>query len=160
MTVEDGKVVSISYTLQDDAGEVLDSSEGKDDLDYLHGHQNIVAGLEEALEGKSIGDSVKVSVPPEKGYGIREDDALMEVPRDNMPDEELELGTQFSAQDKDGNQKIVTLVEIEEETVKLDANHPLAGETLHFDATVNAIRDALQVELDHGHVHDPSHHHH
>ena len=160
MTVEEGKVVSIAYTLKDDGGEVLDSSDGKDDLDYLHGHQNIVAGLEEALVGKSIGDSVKASVPPEKGYGIREDDALMEVPRDNMPEDELELGTQFSAQDKDGNQKIVTLVEVGEETVKLDANHPLAGETLHFDVTVNAIRDALQVELDHGHVHDPNHHHH
>ena len=159
MTVQNDKVISIAYTLKDDSGEVLDSSDGREDLDYLHGHQNIVQGLESALDGKSIGDSISVTVPPENGYGERNDDATMEVPRGQMPDEELELGMQFAAQDKDGNQQIVTLVEIGDEKVKLDANHPLAGQTLHFDVTVNDIRDAQQIELDHGHVHDPNHHH-
>ena len=160
MDIANDKVVSISYTLKDDAGTVLDSSDGREDLDYLHGHSNIVEGLEEALEGKSIGDSVSVSVPPEKGYGTRDDEAIFQVPKENMPDEELELGMQFAAQDKDGNNRILTLVEIGDEKVTLDANHPLAGETLHFDVTVNNIRDAQQVEIDHGHVHDPDHHHH
>ena len=160
MTVGKDAVVSISYTLKDDSGEILDSSEGQDDLAYLHGHDNIVAGLEEALEGKSVGDSVTTSVSPEKGYGIRNDELVFQMSRDKLPDEEIELGTQFTAQDKEGNQQAVTVVEITDENVTLDGNHPLADQTLHFDVTVNNIREAEAVELDHGHVHDPDHHHH
>ena len=160
MTVGKDAVVSIAYTLKDDTGEVLDSSEGKEDMAYLHGHENIVSGLEEALEGKSVGDSVSASVAPEKGYGVRNDDFVFKMPRDKLPDEEIELGMQFAAQDKDGNQQVLTVVEMGEEDVTLDGNHPLAGQTLHFDVTVNDIREALEVELDHGHVHQPGHHHH
>ncbi len=159
MTIGKDAVVSIAYTLKDNSGQVLDSSEGRDDLAYLHGHQNIVEGLEEALEGKSVGESVSVVVEPDKGYGVRNDSLVFKVGRDRMPDEELELGMQFAAQDKDGNQQVVTLVEVDEEQVTLDANHPLAGQSLHFDVTVNDIREALAVEIDHGHVHDPNHHH-
>jgi FKBP-type peptidyl-prolyl cis-trans isomerase SlyD len=160
MNVEKDAVVSISYTLKDSDGAVLDSSEGREDLAYLHGHQNIVEGLEEALEGKAVGDSVSVVVEPEKGYGVRNDALVFNVARERMPDEELELGMQFAAQDKDGNQQIVTLVEVGDEQVTLDANHPLAGQTLHFNVTVNDVREASEVEIDHGHVHDPDHHHH
>ena len=160
MTVGKDAVVSISYTLKDDSGEILDSSEGQDDLAYLHGHDNIVAGLEEALEGKSVADSVTTSVSPEKGYGIRNDGLVFQMPRDKLPGEEIELGTQFTAQDKDGNQQVVTVAEITDENVTLDGNHPLADQTLHFDVTVNNIREAEAVELDHGHVHAPDHHHH
>jgi FKBP-type peptidyl-prolyl cis-trans isomerase SlyD len=159
MTVGKDAVVSIAYTLKNDTGNVLDSSKGRDDLAYLHGHQNIVEGLEEALEGKAVGDSVSVVVEPEKGYGIRNDELVFQVDRSRMPEEELELGMQFAAQDKDGNQQVVTLVEIGDEQVTLDANHPLAGQSLHFDVTVNDIREATDVEIDHGHVHDPNHHH-
>lgn len=160
MTVGKDAVVSIAYILKDDAGEILDSSEGRDDLAYLHGHDNIVTGLEEALEGKSVGDSVTASVPPEKGYGIRDDELVFHVSRDKLPDEEIELDMQLAAQDKEGNQQIVTVVEMTDESVTLDGNHPLADQTLHFDVTVNNIREAIPVELDHGHVHDPGHHHH
>jgi len=160
MTVGKDAVVYISYSLKDDYGEILDSSEGQDDLTYLHGHDNIVAGLEEALDGKSVGDSVITSVSPEKGYGIRNDGLVFQMSRDKLPGEEIELGTQFTAQDKDGNQQAVTVVEITDENVTLDGNHPLADQTLHFDVTVNDIREAEAVELDHGHVHDPDHHHH
>jgi FKBP-type peptidyl-prolyl cis-trans isomerase SlyD len=160
MTVGKNAVVSIAYTLKNDSGEVLDTSEGQDDLAYLHGHDNIVAGLEEALEGKSIGDSVTASVSPEKGYGVRDDDLVFQISRDKLPDEEIELGMQFAAQGKDGSQQIVTVVDLAEDSVTLDGNHPLASQTLHFDVTINSIREALEIELDHGHVHEPGHHHH
>ena len=85
---------------------------------------------------------------------------MFQVSRDRLPDEEIELDMQLAAQDKDGNQQIVTVVELTDENVTLDGNHPLAGRILHFDVTINDIREAIPVELDHGHVHDPEHHHH
>ncbi|MFW6312870.1 MAG: FKBP-type peptidyl-prolyl cis-trans isomerase [Spirochaetota bacterium] len=159
MVVEQDRVVSIAYTLKDDEGQVLDSSQDNGDFAYLHGHQNIVEGLEEALEGKQAGDKVEAVVEPEKGYGTRHDQLVFTVPRSNMPDGELEVGMQFAAQDKEGNQQVVTLVDVGDEEVKLDANHPLAGQTLHFDVTVNDVRDASGEEVEHGHVHDPNHSH-
>lgn len=159
MTVGKNAVVSIAYTLKNDSGEVLDSSDGREDLNYLHGHDNIVSGLEEALEGKSIGDSISASVAPDKGYGVRNDDLVFQVPRDRLPDTDVELGMQFAAQDSEGNEQVVTVIGLDEETVTLDGNHPLAGETLHFNVTVNGVREATATELDHGHVHDPNHHH-
>ena len=159
MEVAQDRVVTIAYTLKDDEGNVLDSSENHGDLAYIHGHQNIVEGLEDALEGKDIGDTVTTTVEPEKGYGDRHDQLMFTVPRSNMPDGDLEVGMQFAAQDKEGNQQVVTLVDIGDEEVKLDANHPLAGQTLHFDVTVNDVREASDEEVEHGHVHDGSHDH-
>ncbi|MFW5776553.1 MAG: FKBP-type peptidyl-prolyl cis-trans isomerase [Spirochaetota bacterium] len=159
MQVAQDRVVTIAYTLKDDEGNVLDSSENHGDLAYVHGHQNIVEGLEDALEGKDIGDTVTTTVEPEKGYGDRHDQLVFTVPRSNMPDGDLEVGMQFAAQDKEGNQQVVTLVDIGDEEVKLDANHPLAGQTLHFNVTVNDIREASDEEVEHGHVHDGSHDH-
>ncbi|MFW5685992.1 MAG: FKBP-type peptidyl-prolyl cis-trans isomerase [Spirochaetota bacterium] len=155
MEVTKDRVVKIAYTLKDDQGAVLDSSENHGDLEYIHGHQNIVEGLEEALEGKDIGDSVETTVVPEKGYGERHDQLVFTVPRSNMPDGDLEPGMQFAAQDKEGNQQVVTLVDVGDEEVKLDANHPLAGQTLHFNVTVNDVREASDEEIEHGHVHTP-----
>ncbi len=157
MNVERDRVVSIAYTLKNDAGQIIDSSEHNGDLSYLHGHDNIVEGLETALEGKSIGESVETTVEPEQGYGVRDESLLFAVERSKMPDEELELGMQFAAQDKSGNQHVMTLVEIGDDMVKLDGNHPLAGERLHFDVQVADVRDAEAVEIEHGHVHDPNH---
>ena len=159
MEVAQDRVVTIAYTLKDDEGNVLDSSENHGDLAYIHGHQNIVEGLEDALEGKDIGDTVTTTVEPEKGYGDRHDQLMFTVPRSNMPDGDLEVGMQFAAQDKEGNQQVVTLVDIGDEEVQLDANHPLAGQTLHFDVTVNDVREASDEEVEHGHVHDGSHDH-
>ena len=157
MEVAQDRVVTIAYTLKDDEGNVLDSSENHGDLAYIHGHQNIVEGLEDALEGKDVGDTVTTTVEPEKGYGDRHDQLMFTVPRSNMPDGDLEVGMQFAAQDKEGNQQVVTLIDIGDEEVKLDANHPLAGQTLHFDVTVNGVREASDEEVEHGHVHDGSH---
>lgn len=156
MQITQDRVVTIAYTLKDDNGQVLDTSEANGDFSYLHGHQNIVEGLEEALDGKEAGDAIEATVPPEKGYGSRHDQLVFTVPRSNMPDGELESGMQFAAQDKEGNQQVVTLVDVGDEEVKLDANHPLAGQTLHFDVTVNDVREASGEEVEHGHVHDPN----
>lgn len=159
MEVAQDRVVKIAYTLKDDEGTVLDSSENHGDLAYVHGHQNIVEGLEDALEGKDVGETVSTTVNPDKGYGDRHDQLVFTVPRSNMPDGDLEVGMQFAAQDKEGNQQVVTLVDIGDEEVQLDANHPLAGQTLHFDVTVNDVREATDEEVEHGHVHDGSEDH-
>lgn len=152
MTIEDNKVAGIHYTLKSDDGDVVDSSEGRDPLEYLHGHGNIVAGLESALAGKSEGDKVSVSVSPEEGYGAKSDDMVVEVEREQLPVEEIEAGMRFSAETSNG-MRMFTVMEVSDDVVKLDGNHPLAGQNLNFDVEVVSIRDAEQVELDHGHVH-------
>ena len=160
MQVTKDKVVTIDYALKDDQGQLLDSSEGTDPLPYLHGANNIVEGLENALEGKSTGDRVEVTVAPSQGYGERNDALRQAVPRENFAQfDDLAVGMQFSVQNQD-EPVVVTVVDMDEETVTLDGNHPLAGVTLHFDVTVRDVRDAQPEELEHGHVHGPGGHQH
>ncbi|MBU42798.1 MAG: peptidylprolyl isomerase [Spirochaetaceae bacterium] len=160
MQIAKDKVASIDYKLTDKSGSVLDSSEGRDPLYYLHGNGNLIAGLEEALEGKGSGDSIQVSVPPEKGYGLRNDALVQNVEKSMFQGvDKIESGMQFQAQTEAGVQ-IFTVVSVEGEQVKIDGNHPLAGETLHFDVTVRDVRDATEEELAHGHVHGPGGHQH
>jgi FKBP-type peptidyl-prolyl cis-trans isomerase SlyD len=148
-----GKVVIIHYTLTDDAGEVLDSSDGSEPLAYLHGEGNIVDGLEEALDGKAVGDAIQVSVPPEKGYGERQDTELQAVPRDAFPDDmDIEPGMQFMVETDEGVAP-VWIDSVEGDQVFLDGNHPLAGVTLHFAAKIVDVRDATADEKAHGHPH-------
>jgi len=159
MQVAKNKVVSIDYTLKDDAGEVIDSSEGFEPLFYLHGFDNIVPGLEKALEGKAAGDQVQVSVSPAEGYGERDDSLQQVVPRQAFQGvDDLEVGMQFRAESDEG-QQIVTVAAIEGDEVTVDGNHPLAGETLNFDVTIVEVRDATAEEIEHGHVHGPGGHH-
>lgn len=154
------KVVTISYTLRDDDGEIIDSSDDGTPLVYLHGATNIVPGLEEELEGAAEGDSVKASIPPEKGYGPRIGEA-QEVPRKLFPGEaELVAGMQVVAHDDEGRQIPFFVTGIGEETVTVDPNHPLAGETLHFDVKIESMRDATEEEVAHGHPHGEGGHHH
>lgn len=161
MNVKDDAVVTISYTLHDDEGELLDSSEETGNIAYLHGHGNIVDGLERALTGKRVGDTVEVTVDPADGYGEYDEELIMEVPRANMPtDVELELGMDFQIENEDREWQVVSVVDMDDESVTLDGNHPLAGETLHFKVKVEEIRAATAEELDHGHVHDEDGHHH
>ena len=149
-------VVSIDYTLRDDDGQVIDTSEGGEPLYYLHGHQNIVPGLEAALTGKAPGDAVSVLVLPEDGYGERDDEQVFTVPRDRMPDElELEVGEILGMETSSGHTIPVTIVALSSESVTLDGNHELAGMNLHFSVTVREIRTATEEELAHGHVHGP-----
>ena len=159
--IEDGKVVRIHYTLRGDDGEVIDSSEGGAPLPYLHGHQNIVVGLEEALAGASAGQHVDAVDPPAKGYGERQGDGPQAVKRSEFPkDMELHVGMPIRAEDGEGNVVMLWISKVEGAWVHLDLNHPMAGQTLHFSVDVVDIRDASDVEIAHGHVHGPGGHHH
>lgn len=159
MQVDKQKVVTIDYTLRDDSGNVIDSSEGGS-FAYLHGADNIIPGLENALTGRSAGDELAVSVPPQDGYGLRDDDRSQVVPRDMFPsDTNIEPGMQFHAQGPDGQSLLVTVTEVGDDSVTVDGNHPLAGIGLNFQVKVVEVRDATAEELDHGHVHGPGGHH-
>ena len=154
MNIAKNRVVSIEYTLTGADGTVLDTSKGEEPLAYIHGTGSLVEGLETALEGKQPTDHVSVSVPPEKGYGLRDDSIVFSVPRSqfsNVP--ELELGMQFEVQGDD-EAHLVTVIGMDEDEVTVDGNHPLAGLTLQFDVDVVDVREATPDELEHGHVHD------
>jgi FKBP-type peptidyl-prolyl cis-trans isomerase SlyD len=160
-TVGDGKVVSLKYTLRDDDGDVIDASEDGDPLAYLHGSDNIVPGLERQLTGKKLGDKLSCVVPPAEGYGVIEGPGPQPVPRASFPeDAELEEGMQFYARGPDGETMALWVVEVRQDTILVDANHPLAGATLHFDVEITAIRDATAEEKAHGHPHGEGGHHH
>lgn len=154
------KVIIVDYTLKDGEGTVIDqSSDGN--FAYLHGANNIIPGLESALEGKAAGDAVSVVIAPADGYGERDPEQVQNVPRNAFPDDvEIQPGMQFQAQSPDGNMVHVVVAEVEAESVTIDANHPLAGVTLHFDVNVVEVRDASSEELEHGHVHGPDGHEH
>ena len=223
MKVRKDKVVSMHNTLKNDAGDVIDSSDGKEPLDFLQGHGNIIPGLESALEGASKGDKMDVSVEPEQGYGLRMQDAIQEIPSSALQGidiNDIKVGMQLQSQDQEGNPFIVTVTKIESnsnpiildssdssssvstasatktsvsssgsktkvqtttvtdtlvtdsapvtenaqlndiKTITVDANHPLAGETLHFSVNIVDIRKAEAEELSHGHVHSPGGHSH
>jgi FKBP-type peptidyl-prolyl cis-trans isomerase SlyD len=160
MQISADKVVSIDYTLTNSEGAVIDSSEGRGPLAYLQGHSNIIPGLESALEGKSAGDALQVTVEPKDGYGERDDNLTQAVPRQMFENaEEIQIGMQFQTMTEQGPH-IVTVVGVDEENVTVDANHPLAGQTLNFDVKVVEVRDASAEEVEHGHVHDPEGHEH
>ncbi len=154
MKVENGKVVTMHYTLKNDAGDIVDSSEGKEPMPFLQGHGNIIPGLESALEGCTVGDKLDVTVEPEEAYGLRMQEAIQEIPNSALKGvDNLTLGMQLQSQDEQGNPFIVTVTKIEGETITVDANHPLAGETLHFSVSIESIREAQEEEIAHGHVH-------
>ncbi|MFK7969750.1 MAG: peptidylprolyl isomerase [Bacteroidia bacterium] len=156
MNIAKDAVVAINYTLRNDAGEVVDTSAGRDPLYYLQGHQNIIIGLEEKMEGKKVGDSLMVSVAPEKGYGVHDPAMVQEVPRERFQGvENIEAGMQFQAQGPDGGAQVVTVTGVTDTVVMVDANHPLAGQNLHFEVEVVEVREATSDELSHGHVHGP-----
>jgi len=160
MQVQNDHVVSIDYTLKNDAGEVMDSSESTGPLAYLHGHQNIIPGLEKALDDKSVGDSFTVSIEPAEAYGERDENAIQTVPRSMFQGvDEIEPGMRFQAQ-TEGGVTVVTVKEVNGDEITLDANHELAGETLHFDVEVKDVRAASDEEKEHGHVHGPEGHEH
>lgn len=154
------RVVSIHYTLTNDQGEVIDSSEGNDPLDYLEGAHNIIPGLEKALKAMAAGDKTKVSIPPEDAYGMHDADLVQQVPLEAFQGvDKVEAGMQFQANTESGPRMIVVTA-VSEELATVDANHPLAGQTLHFDVEIVDVRDASDEELSHGHVHGPGGHHH
>lgn len=150
MRITQNKVVELDYVLRV-GGEIVDQSDPDEPLAYLHGHNNIIPGLEKALEGKSVGDSFQVTVPPEEGYGERDEENVQVLPREDFEDD-VEVGASYFAQSEDGSITPLTVVEVLPEGVKVDFNPPLAGETLDFQVTVRTIRDATPEELERGHV--------
>ncbi len=159
MKIGDNSVVYFNYTLTNDAGEVLDSSDGGEPLAYLHGNGGIIPGLENAMSDHQAGDSFDVSIKPEDGYGERHEELVQKVPRSAFGGvDELEPGMSFQAQTPQGPH-LIHVLEVGDDEVTVDGNHPLAGETLHFHIDVEKVRDASKEELDHGHVHDHGHAH-
>lgn len=160
MTVAPNSVVLIHYTLKNDAGEVLDQSEQGSPLAYLHGRGNLIPGLERELEGKQSGDKLQVTIAPADAYGEYDEDLVQRVPRSavqGVPD--LREGMRLHARTDEGVQTLM-VTQVDDESVTLDGNHPLAGQTLHFEVEITEVRKATQEELSHGHVHGPGGHHH
>jgi FKBP-type peptidyl-prolyl cis-trans isomerase SlyD len=161
MKIANGCVVAMEYTLKTEDGSLIDTSEGDEPMWYLHGSGQIVPGLEAALTGRAVGDKVEAVVKPEEGYGPRQDDRVLTVPRNRLPESpEPEVGMQLEAQGRRGEQVVLWVTEINGEEVTLDGNHPLAGQTLHFEVEVKQVREATADEKRHGHAHGPDGHHH
>ncbi|MFQ6605162.1 MAG: peptidylprolyl isomerase [Fidelibacterota bacterium] len=154
MNIQDNSVVTIHYTLTDDQGTQLDSSENHGPLNYLHGAHNIIPGLENALTGKKVGDSLEVEVSPKDGYGLVDPAKIQDIPLSAFDGvETVKPGMQFQAQDSSGNVQNITVNDVKDDIVTVDANHPLAGKVLHFAVTIENIRHATPEEISHGHIH-------
>jgi FKBP-type peptidyl-prolyl cis-trans isomerase SlyD len=159
--VKDDVVVTLQYTLRLDDGTLVEESEPDDPLVYLHGHENIIPGLEKELAGLRVGDRKSVVVDPEEGYGDYDPEDIGRISKDGLPDEfEPEVGMLVPIIDEEGNEAEVLIIEITDEDLIVDFNHPMAGERLHFDVEITELREATPEELDHGHAHfddDPMH---
>jgi FKBP-type peptidyl-prolyl cis-trans isomerase SlyD len=156
MQITKDKVASIHYTLRDNEGTIIDSSEGRDPLHYLHGAGNLIVGMEEGLEGKSKGEKLNLKISPEKGYGEKDENLVQQVPRAAFGGQEIKEGMRFST-----NQGgVVTVTHVGLESITVDGNHPLAGVELNFAVEVMDVRNATVEEITHGHVHGPGGHHH
>jgi FKBP-type peptidyl-prolyl cis-trans isomerase SlyD len=150
----------LHYTLRDEHGTVLDSSSGRGPMSYLHGKGNLIPGLEQALTGRTAGEKLDVTVPPEQGYGLRDQRLVQILPRGKFAEDvELAPGMQVRASGPQGA-RLVTVTNVERDFVTIDANHPLAGRTLYFSVEVTEVRKATHEEVAHGHVHGPGEHHH
>jgi FKBP-type peptidyl-prolyl cis-trans isomerase SlyD len=154
MQIADNLVVTLHYTVKTPEGEAIDSSVDKEPLSFIQGTQFMIAGLEEALYGKEMGDTFEVTVAPEKAYGDRHDQLVQQVPVNMFEGMDVEVGMSFRAT-TDGGEQSVMIVDKDEEHVTVDGNHPLSGLTLIFDVSIEGVREATKDELEHGHVHGP-----
>jgi FKBP-type peptidyl-prolyl cis-trans isomerase SlyD len=160
MNITQHCVASFHYTLTDNTGKQIDSSQGNEPLSYLHGSGNIVPGLENALEGKKSGDKFKVSVLASEAYGLRDDSLIQALPSSMFSGiDNIEVGMEFHAETAHGMQ-VVTVTQVAGDQITIDGNHPLAGVDLHFDVEITDVRPASPEEISHGHVHGPHGHHH
>jgi len=156
MQISKNKVAAIHYTLRDNEGAILDSSDGRDPLYYIHGIGNLIPGMEDGLEGKAIGDKFQIKVDAAKGYGELDPKLVQQVPMTAFGGQEVKEGMQF----KTDRGTVVRVTEVGADNVTVDANHPLAGVDLNFQVEVMEVRNATEEELQHGHVHGPGGHHH
>ncbi len=162
MQIAQHTVVTMTYTLTDDQGQVLDQADAAQPFAYLHGADNIIPGLEKQLAGKQANDSMKITVPPAEAYGEYDERMTQQVPRsmfEGVPAEQIVAGAEFHAQTGAGNQTI-RIAAVDDNTVTIDANHPLAGVALTFDVTIISVRSASAEEITHGHAHGEGGHHH
>ena len=160
MQIAQHTVVSLNYTLKNSDGNLLDTSEGRAPLVYLHGVGALIPGLEDELNGKAQGDKINAIIPPEKAYGSRRDDLVKLVSKDGFQgDEEMTEGMQVQLETEHGP-AIAVITKIDGNDVTLDLNHPLADMTLHFDVEIVDVRAATEDEISHGHVHGPGGHQH
>jgi FKBP-type peptidyl-prolyl cis-trans isomerase SlyD len=159
MSVSLNKVVSIHYTLTNNQGTILDTSIGKEPLVYIHGMGHLIPGMEEGIHNRTVGDKLTLNISPEKGYGVRDERMVQEVPIASFNGQDIKVGMQFEA--GSGEERfIITITAVNTETATIDGNHPLAGVELNFEVELLAIREATEEELAHGHVHGPGGHHH
>ena len=160
MQIAKNAAVTFHYTLTDDQGQVVDSSDGREPLAYLHGHGHIVPGLEKQMEGRQAGDKFDAHVTPEEGYGVRHEELVQEVPREAFQGvADIQPGMQFQGHGPQGVIN-VTVTKVDGDKVHIDGTHPLAGKPLHFAIEVTGVREASEEELSHGHVHGAGGHHH
>lgn len=155
MSLTKNKVASVAYTLTNAEGQVIDQASKESPMVFIHGVGGMIPGFEKELEGKSVGDSFSLVVQPADAYGELNDALTEDVPREmfeGIPDEKLVAGAQFQAS-TDVGVEVITIVGVDGDTIKIYGNHPLAGETLHFEVEILDIRDATEEELAHGHVH-------
>jgi FKBP-type peptidyl-prolyl cis-trans isomerase SlyD len=160
MIVEKDKAVSFHYTLKNAEGEQMETSREKDPMSYLHGANNIIAGLEKAMEGHAVNDEFSVTVEPEEAYGVRNESNVQRVPLKRLKGiGKIFVGQVLNLQTNNG-QVQVTVLKVGRFNVDVDGNHPLAGKQLTFDVEIMDIREASEEELEHRHVHGQGGHQH
>ena len=159
MLISKNSVVYFHYSLSDETGNVIDSSAEGEPLPYIQGHNNIIPGLEKAMEGKESGEVMVVTVEPKEAYGERQEQMVQQIPRSSFKAEDIKVGMRFEATTPNGAVSAI-VTDLTEETVTVDGNHALAGKTLTFDIRITEVREATKEELAHGHVHGPGGHEH
>jgi FKBP-type peptidyl-prolyl cis-trans isomerase SlyD len=153
MSIEQNKVVAMHYSVSDKAGNELDTSAGSEPLVFIHGTGSLISGLEKALVGKKVGDKFAVEVVAAEAYGERHEELTQAVPRAMFEGMEVEVGMRFRAADPSGREQSVIVLDVTDDEVVVDGNHPLSGIDLTFDVEIIAVRDATEEELAHGHAH-------
>jgi FKBP-type peptidyl-prolyl cis-trans isomerase SlyD len=161
MQIEQNKVVTLHYTMKDDQGAVLESTENREPLAYIQGTQTILPALENLLEGKNVGESFQIRVPMDEAFGPRREELVRIVNREQFsPDVEIKPGQEFYYLDENDEVISVTVMQVNGDDITIDYNHPFAGLNLNFDIRIMDVRDATTEELEHGHVHGPGGVHH
>jgi len=160
LNISENTVVQFHYTLKDESGASLESTSGNEPVTYLHGHNNLLPGLENALEGREAGDKLSVTLGPNDAFGEPRANSQLEVPVDHLMGAPAWQPGMVAIVNTNQGQRQVTVVKVDGEVATIDTNHPLAGKTLVFDLDVIGVRQASEEEISHGHVHGEGGHHH
>lgn len=160
MNIDKDKVVQFHYTLRDAGGDMLESTQGQAPLAYLHGHGNIIPGLENAMNGKTVGEQFSVTVEPKEAYGERREGPLQRIALKHLQGARKWKPGMVAVLDTDKGYRQVTVVKVGKFNADVDPNHPLAGRTLVFDVQIVDVRDATPEEITHGHAHGAGGHQH